>query len=72
MFRELTPHEAGRLDAALFDALISVDKVGQLDEPVQSPPHADIWDETADVIRDLRAEHEYMPPETASFRLDQA
>jgi hypothetical protein len=64
MFKELTPHEAGRLESALCNALMDADEVGQFDEP--------LWDETADVICDLRAQHEYMPPETNGFRLDQA
>jgi hypothetical protein len=69
MFRELTPTEAGRLDSALFGSLERLEEVGQFGEPYQSPPHTDMWDETADILGDLRGQHEYMPPETADFRL---
>jgi hypothetical protein len=72
MFKGLTPHEAGRLESALCNALMDADEVGQFGGPLESPPHADMWDETADIICDLRAQHEYMPPETNGFRLDQA
>jgi hypothetical protein len=72
MFRELTPHEAGRLESALFGSLESLNEIGQFDEPRWSPPHADIWDETHGILGDLRTEHEDMPASTLDFRLDQA
>jgi hypothetical protein len=72
MFRELTPHEAGRLESALFGSLERLVVVGQFGEPCESPPHAHIWDETHDILGDLRTEHEDMPASTLDFRLDQA
>lgn len=62
MFSELTPDEAGRLDGALFGSLTELS--------ASQPDHGDeMWDETADIIGDLRSQQPYMPPDTADFRL---
>lgn len=55
LFSKLTPAEAGRLDGALFGGM-----EGQNDE---------IWDETAEVLGQLRDEQPQMPPESTGFRL---
>ena len=55
MFSKLTPAQAGRLEGALFGGL-----TGASDE---------IWDETADVIGDLRRDQPKVPPASLGFRL---
>jgi hypothetical protein len=63
MFSNLTPDEAGRLDSVMFGALTEMpDHYGAEDSPAE---------DALGVLDDLRTQHAWMPPDTASFRLDQ-